>query len=45
MLNRLLRWINENLNELDPTPWHQAALLGFAFFALLCLCFFGNFVD
>lgn len=42
---KILKKLITNLDHLDPTPWHQAALLGLAFFALICLAVFGNYID
>ena len=35
----------EELKEIDPMPWHQAALLGIAFAVMLMMCLYGNYVD
>ena len=34
---RLKAWCDENLEHLDPMPWHQALLLGLALAVLLLL--------
>jgi hypothetical protein len=38
------KWIDK-LNNIDPTPWNQAILLGAAVFLMICLAVFGSFVD
>ena len=38
-------WAIEQLDHLDPMPWHQAALLGVALFVMLCLAVIGGYTS
>jgi hypothetical protein len=35
----------QQLNNIDPMPWNQAALLAVAFCVMIVISIFGNFFD
>ena len=45
MRRQRLGRICKYLKDLDPMPWNQAILLGVAFFAMICLAIFGDYVS
>jgi hypothetical protein len=41
----LLKRVNEELKEIDPMPWHQAALLGIAVTVMILMAVLGDYVS